>query len=360
MEELFLLIGSYGKGSQECISLCKFNTESGDSELVKGFIGIAEPSYQVFLPTLGGDSNIGGSASRVFYSVSEVNDSEAKLCAYRLEEVDGAEAGVQLRLINEQKTFGGSPCYIWLDPHGRFAATANYGGANISIFPIAADASLLPPQVIEYEGGYPDSKRQSYPHPHCIYSSHDGKYLYVNDLGCDKIYKYEICATGLKAATPICLEKGEGPRHTVFHPNSKWAYMIGEISGKVTFFEYNSENGDLSQIQQVEADPLHAAGSADIRISPDGRFLYASNRLQGDGIAIFKINSQNGLLTYVGYQPTAIHPRNFIISPNGEYLLCACRDSNVVQVFKVDLISGLLCNTCKDIAISKPVCLNLF
>lgn len=374
---LYLLVGSYGDADSECLTLYQFNIESGEAEFVKGLSGIAEPSYQVVMPE--------PESGRVIYSVSEVNDSEAKLCAYRLmieedsivpiEKVgkDDDNPLVELTLINEQKTLGGSPCYIWVNDGRTLAATANYGGANISIFPIAAATSLLPPQIIEYEGGYPDSRRQSYPHPHCIYSSPDGKYLYVNDLGSDKTYKYEICASKNEAkggnfdvmvseGKPAYLqfEKGEGPRHTIFHPGGEWAYTIGELSGMVTVFKYDSESGDLIKIQHIEADPLHAAGSGDIRVSPNGRFLYASNRLQGDGIAIFSVNPESGMLSKVGYQPTAIHPRNFIISPNGKFLLCACRDSNMIQVFEIDPLTGLLRNTGKDIALSKPVCLNLF
>ena len=117
------------------------------------------------------------------------------------------------------------------------------------------------------------------------------------------------------------------------------------------------DKGNLTPVQAVEADTLQASGSADIHITPDGRFLYASNRLKGDGIAIFSIDPANGQLTKVGYQLTGVHPRNFVITPNGKFLLCACRDSNVVQVYEIDKQSGLLRDTEKDIRVSKPVCL---
>ena len=117
------------------------------------------------------------------------------------------------------------------------------------------------------------------------------------------------------------------------------------------------DKGNLTPVQSVETDTLHASGSADIHITPDGRFLYASNRLKGDGIAIFSIDPANGQLTKVGYQLTGVYPRNFVITPNGKFLLCACRDSNVVQVYEIDKQSGLLRDTEKDIRVSKPVCL---
>ena len=117
------------------------------------------------------------------------------------------------------------------------------------------------------------------------------------------------------------------------------------------------EEGDLNPIQFIEADSLHAAGSADIHVSPDGRFLYASNRLKGDGIAIFEINQEDGKLKRIGYQSTGKHPRNFIITSNGKYLLCACRDNDIIQIFTIDSTTGLLQDTKQTIQRSKPVCL---
>ena len=153
----------------------------------------------------------------------------------------------------------------------------------------------------------------------------------------------------------VKVEPGSGPRHICFHPNQKFAYLINEISGKVITFSY--DKGKLNALQYIEADTVGAKGSGDIHISPDGKFVYASNRLQADGLAIFSVDQEEGTLTKVGYQLTGIHPRNFIISPNGLYLLVACRDSNSIQVFKRDKTTGLLKDTGKTIQTSKPVCL---
>lgn len=120
-------------------------------------------------------------------------------------------------------------------------------------------------------------------------------------------------------------------------------------------FTYNGDS--LTWMQTIQADMLDARGSADIHLSPDGRHLYASNRLKGDGLAIFQINGEDGTLTKVGYQPTGIHPRNFIITPNGKYVLVACRDTNEIQVFARDASTGLLTDTRQSIKTTKPVCL---
>lgn len=132
-------------------------------------------------------------------------------------------------------------------------------------------------------------------------------------------------------------------------------YLLGELSGEVIVFDYH--RGALQQKQVIQADSIGARGSADIHVSPDGRFLYASNRLQADGIAIFAIDPDEGTLTRVGYQLTAEHPRNFVITPNGDYLLVGGRNDDKVQVFAVDKETGLLTDTGKDIRVAQPACL---
>ena len=158
-----------------------------------------------------------------------------------------------------------------------------------------------------------------------------------------------------KAGFDVNLEPASGPRHICFSKDGRFAYLINEISGKVTTLSYDGKC--LTPIQYIEADTVNAQGSADIHLSPDGKFLYASNRLKADGIAIFSVNQETGLLTKAGYQLTGIHPRNFVMTPDGKYLLVACRDSNVVQIFSRDKETGLLVDTGKRIETSKPVCL---
>ena len=129
---------------------------------------------------------------------------------------------------------------------------------------------------------------------------------------------------------------------------------MSELSGKVTVFRY--DDGRLETLQEIVSDSVGARGGADIHISPDGKFLYSSNRLKADGIAIFSVDGQTGLLTRIGYQPTGAHPRQFNITPNGKYLLCCCRDSNKIQVFRRDKQTGMLTDTHQDIPVSMAVC----
>ena len=201
-------------------------------------------------------------------------------------------------------------------------------------------------------------ERQSQPHLHCVEFTPDGKFLVANDLGTDKIHVFPLDSDGKpdeKAGFDVNLEAASGPRHICFSKDGRFAYLINEISGKVTALSYDGKT--LTPIQHIESDTVNAQGSADIHLSPDGKFLYASNRLKADGIAIFSVDGETGLLTKAGYQLTGIHPRNFVLTPDGRYLLVACRDSNLVQIFERNEKTGLLVDTGKRIETSKPVCL---
>lgn len=136
------------------------------------------------------------------------------------------------------------------------------------------------------------------------------------------------------------VDPGAGPRHLCFAPDGRYAYLISELSGQIFTLQYDAEQ--FSVVSSLVADTVQAGGSADIHITRDGQYLYASHRLKADGISIYKVNSADGSLSRIGYQPTGIHPRNFALTPNDRYLLVACRDSNAIQIFERDASSGLL------------------
>lgn len=344
---LYLLVGTYTTGESEGIYVYQFDTVSGFSKY-KSVVKVTNPSYLT----------INKEGTHV-YSVSETGDAKAAANAFVFDKKDGT-----LKLLNSQLTGGADPCYIELDKTGKHVVTANYSGGSITAFNINGDGTLTTAtQLIRFTGKGADAERQKAPHLHCVRYSPDGKYLFADDLGTDKIHKFGINESNegnyLKVGTPAAFDvaPGSGPRHLDFHPNGKYAYLINELSGVVIAFNYDANAGNLTQIQTIQADTLGAKGSADIHVSPDGKFLYASNRLKGDGIAIFSINQVDGKLTKVGYQETGVHPRNFVITPNGKFLLVASRDNDVIQIFLIDRVTGLLENTYKDIELDMPVCL---
>ena len=347
--DLFLLVGTYTspEGSKG-IYLYRFNMETGLADSLS-MVEAKNPSYLALSPD-----------EQYVYAVGENDEAGSVVYAFAFDKLSGA-----LSLINAQPAEGSSPCYISIDQRGKSVHTANYGGGSISTFQVRNDGSLTPAtSVILFKGSGADSLRQGEPHLHCVRYSPDGQYLFAADLGSDRIYRFNVNDTpfeGQQALQQGSLKTfttpaGTGPRHFDFHPDGgRYLYLLGELSGEVIVYDY--QFGELAQKQIVPADSVGARGSADIHVSPDGRFLYASNRLQADGIAIFSIDPNEGTLTKAGYQLTARHPRNFVITPNGKYLLVASRDDNQVQVFSIDGETGLLTDTHRIIRLSKPVCL---
>ena len=339
-DELTLLVGTYTYGTSKGIYSFCFNQQTGESEPLDS-VALTNPSFLT----------VSDDRQRV-YAVSETNDSTAALHTLALNPEDGS-----LRLLNKQLTQGTDPCHVAVNPN--MVLTANYSGGSLSVFPLREDGTAAPVDTLFHgQATGPDTVRQNEPHVHCSAFSPDGKSVFVTDFSADRILQFAVTPNGLIAHSTnpaIPVKPDTGPRHITFAPDGKHAYVIGELSGEVTAFAY--ADGQLDTVQTIAADTTHARGSADIHVSPDGKFLYASNRLKEDGIAIFAIHPQDGKLTQVGYQHTGLHPRHFNITPNGKYLLAACRDSHVIQVFERDQQTGLLEDTGKDIRMDQPVCI---
>ena len=343
MENMYLMVGSYATPEEEGIKVYAWDNEKGEALYVSGLKGISNPSYQV----------VSADGNRV-YSVGEDEGETSTAHSLSFDKTNG-----KLTLMNTQLTNGGAPCYINLSPDEDWVITANYMGGSISVLPLDASGRLSENvSTFAFTGEGENKIRQGQPHLHCVEFTPDGKFLLANDLGTDKIHVFPLASDGKldeMGTFDVELEPGSGPRHLCFSKDGRFVYLINEISGKVTTLIYNE--GTLQPIHYIEADTVNAQGSADIHLSPDGKFLYASNRLKADGIAIFSVNQETGVLTKAGYQLTGIHPRNFIITPDGRFLLVACRDSYVIQIFRRDEKTGLLVDTGKTIETSKPVCL---
>jgi len=341
-DQWLLLVGSYSDGATAGISVYDFNSKTGDYTYLSDIKQIENPSYLVVSPD-----------EQMVYSVNET--PEGGVSAFRLDKSKGV-----LHFVNSQPAEGASPCYINMNKHKDFIVTANYIGGNVSVFPLAADGSIRPLSM-NINLNVPDTPVS---HIHTTVFTPDEQRLLVTDLGKDRIYTFDVQPEArdsflvLPPEYVTNVDSGSGPRHLAFHPNGKYLYCINELSGKVTVFDY--QEGKLEATQTVVSDTTQTTdrrGSADIHLTSDGRFLYSSNRLKGDGIAIFSVNPDNGQLTRIGYQLTGIHPRNFIITPNDKFLLCANLMSNNIQLYEIDSATGLLHATGKEIKLDKPVCL---
>ena len=336
-ERVMMLVGTYTDGESKGIYSYSFNQETGETKALNS-LALKNPSYL----TISHDG-------RLVYAVSETNDEEASLNTINLNPRTG-----YMQLTSTVPVMGGDPCYV--ATNGKTVLTANYSGGSMSVFSLNQQKTK-PELSIRFLGstGGPDLTRQNLPHVHCACFTPDGKYVLATDFSADRILSYHLNGQKVVANNVAAnVSASSGPRHLIFSKNGMFAYLMSELSGNVTVFRYTQ--GRLEKLQEIVSDSVGARGGADIHLSPDGRFLYSSNRLKAEGIAIFAVDTQTGLLTRIGYQPAAAHPRQFNITPNGKYLLCCCRDSDKIQVFRRDQQTGMLTNTHKDIYVSKAVC----
>jgi len=253
-----------------------------------------------------------------------------------------------------------------VDKNNKWVTVANYSGGSVAALSINKDGSLNPhSQLLQHNGSSVDKKRQGKAHVHETVFSPKQDYLFTPDLGMDQVTIYAFNPAASKplkpAATPfISVTGGKGPRHMAFHPNGKFAYLIEEMGGSVGAYKY--ANGNFSLIQHTDTHPLDfkgEPGSAEVDLSPDGKFLYASNRGEENNLAIFSVDEATGKLQLKGYQSTmGKGPRHFTIDPSGNFLLAANQDTDNVVIFKRNKQTGMLTET-GQIKISMPVCVQL-
>ncbi len=349
-QQSYLITGTYTSGKSEGIYVYQFNSNDGSAKAVSS-VKISNPSFVAVSPN-----------EKFVYSVEEdaaKNGKEGEITAFSFNKETG-----KLSLLNRQPSAGDHPCYVSTDKTGRWVAAGNYTSGSLSILPVQADGSLgVATTVVKHEGSGFNKARQVSPHVHCTFFSPDNLFLFVPDLGIDKVMIYAFDETTGKltaAKQPFAeLVPGSGPRHISFHPSNKYAYLMQELSGTVTTFKY--KKGKLKSRQIISSMPAgdtSFAGSADIHVSPDGKFLYASNRAESNTIAIFSINQKNGKLSLISHQSTlGKTPRNFNFDPTGNFLLVANQNSDAIVIFKIDKQTGLLTDTNNRIDVGKPVCL---
>ena len=350
--EVFLIAGTYTSGKSEGIYVYRYLQDKMEASLVFTTTGIKNPSFLSVAP--GGNK---------IYAVSEMNGNgdAGRVISYDFDPSTGT-----MRKLNEQPSGGDDPCYVTVDKTGKWVIVGNYSSGSLSVLPIQADGSLgTSVEKIIHTGSGPDKNRQEKPHVHATVLSPDNRFLFVPDLGTDQIMIYHFNEkTGkLKAAKqPFAKTKpAAGPRHFTFHPSGKFAYIMEELSGSVTAFRYTAKSGSLKAIQNISSVPegfTGQAGSADIHLSADGRFLYASNRGESNTIALYAVNAADGKLSLIGHQPTlGKGPRNFSITPDGKHLIVANQVSDEMVIFNRNMETGLLTDTGKRIDAPTPVCI---
>jgi 6-phosphogluconolactonase len=267
----------------------------------------------------------------------------------------------RLTLINQLPSEGTHPCHLALDPTGRWLVVANYSSGSVALFPVAADGRLGKPSVVQHEGHSVDANRQRGPHAHCATFDPTGRFLFICDLGIDRVVAYQLDATaGKLVAVPgggATLAPGAGPRHLAFAPDGRHAYVLNELTATVTGFAYEPTTGALRSLATVAALPSGFSGAksgAEIAFDPSGRWLYTSNRGH-DSLARFAVNPTDGHLTFAGTVPSGVKtPRHFALLPDGRHLVAAGQDSDSLQVFAIN--DGSLAPVGQSIPVGKPVC----
>ena len=341
---LIMLVGSYGAASDTTFHTYDFDCLTGQATLCQALTGLENPSFLAIV-----DDN-------TLLTVNENHDATAGLTMLKRH----SSTPTDYAPVADCLVGGADPCHVVISPNGKYAVTSNYSGGSITIVPFdTKDPKFGVTTTVQFDGSGPVKDRQDSPHAHFTSFTPDGKLMIVDDLGTDQLHVFPLDDKGYPVIgnmADIDIAPGSGPRHLVYDRSGENAYLINEIGGTVTHLRYNSADTTLTPVSYTLADYEHAAGSADIHLSPDGRFLYVSNRLKGDGITIFAVNPTDGSLTPAGFNSTGIHPRNFAITPNGNWLVVACRDDNLIEIYRRNINDGSL-SPVNSIPCPKPVCI---
>ena len=335
------------KGVSKGIYVSRFDPKTGHLAAPQLVAATLRPSFLALSPIVAGH--------RRLYAVNAVADASATVSGFLMDPATGA-----LKPINQVTSAGAGPAYISVDATGHSAFVANYVGSSISTYSIEPDGALSQPVVrIDYKDHKfgtrgPVTARQDVPHPHSTRISPDNRFLLVNDLGSDEISVFAIDPETAHLGPPALFSNdrpGSGPRHLVFHPNGRWAYSLNEIDSTIDLFLWTTTSSRTNpQGLLVKTgpgvstlDPKFPAAkntAAEVEVSPDGRFLYASNRGE-DSLVIFSIAQADGTLTAIERIPCGGKtPRQFALDPTGQWLVCGNQDSATVTVFRRDLTSG--------------------
>lgn len=352
-DEQTVYAGTYTTSTKsEGIYIYRLNSSTGELKHFKTVKGVVDPSYLAI-----------DRKRRFLYAVNEVSKFEGQpsgaVSSFAIDRNSG-----DLTYLNQKATKGASPCYVTQDRTGRFVLVANYESGNASVLPIKADGTLGEAvSVVQHSGSSINRDRQLGPHAHCILMDKANRYAFAIDLGIDKIviYRFNEKDGSLINHGAIATKPGSGPRHLTFHPSNRFAYVINELDSTMAAYTYDSKRGVLNPQQTISTLPQDFSGEsfcADVHVSPNGKFLYGSNRGH-NSIVVFAIDPKSGQLTLVEHVSTGGNwPRNFVIDPTGTYLLAANQRSDSVVTFRLDASTGRLTQT-HTAAIPTPVCLKL-
>lgn len=351
-----VLIGTYSgdagaAGVSRGLYAADWNGDTGALGPLRLVAELRHPSFLVAHPS-----------RPIVYAASEVQEFDGQPTgAVAVLRFNGREAAVE----RSWPSGGTSPCHLVVDGRGEFLVAANYSSGTAGVFPLTDGLPTAPPQVLRLTGTGPDPKRQEGPHAHSAVFEPGSDRFHVQDLGSDRLWGF-VLDRAAKTAQPLvpsaeALTPGCGPRHLTFHPTRPWAYVINELNSTVIALTLDRATGRMTPFQTVGTLPPGAPDSppnscADIHVSPDGAHLYGSNRGH-DSLAVWRIAPDDGRLTSIQHVGSGgAHPRNFALSPDGCWLVCANMQTGTIASFRRDPHTGMLTPGSSSTA-PMPVCL---
>jgi 6-phosphogluconolactonase len=348
-----VFVSAFAPGDKGGIHAYTFDTTAGTLKPLHRTGGVENPFFLALSPD-----------RKFLYSIhaKEFGGKEnEQVAAFAVEGRTG-----ELKPLNRQSAEGTSACYLDVDKTGKALLVANYSSGSVASLPVKADGSLGPPaSFFPHTGSSVNPQRQKEPHAHCIVISPDNKYAFAADLGTDRIVSYKLDPATAKLTPndpPFAKSPGgAGPRHLTFHPNQKHVYVINELLNSVTVFDYDAAAGRLTERQTISTLPADFKGTsycADVKITPDGRYLYGTNRGH-DSVAAFRVGD-DGKLSPIAIEPSrGKGPQNLAITPDGQWLFCANMPGNNIAVFQIDPKTGGLKAAGDPVNQTGPSCIML-
>ena len=338
-----LYVGSYTSKGNNGINVYSLDEKTGQLSFVRDYKN-PSASYMAMSPD-----------KKLMYVLTE-EDKKGAVSAYAVNQVTG-----ELTWLNTEKTIGDGPCYVSFNPVTKTVYTANYGSGSVSVFKTDKNGALLPvAQHMVYRGSSVNKVRQTSSHAHSAVVSPDKKTLLVVDLGTDAVYQHAIGTDGLISNKPVVtnVENGNGPRHLVLSSSGVFAYTVNEMAGSVDVFQVTKTG--LKKIQTTVIDTVQTKddhGSGAIHLSPDGKWLLASNRVTSNQIVINKI-LPDGRIQKMEHVEVTKKPRFFCFDPTGKFVFVCGQDGNQLQVFAFDSNTGKMKSVQKDVDIISPVAID--
>lgn len=341
-DDIKLIVSSYSADNAKGIYAFNFNQATAKASPLDT-LQVNASSYV----TISSDGSI-------IYAVSNLSNQQAAVHAIAFNKDTG-----HMQLKQSVNTKGDNPCFV--ETNGNLLLTANRNGGSISVFPLTVEGDIEPLSQ-QFLGNTTDnnSNTKEVSRITCARFLPDGDGVIATNSSANQLLRFNFKDMKTLGNKHIAaqLPKGSLPLNIAFSTDSRFIYLINKQTNSVTVLQYNF--GKIKKIQDIACNQVGTTSGAFIQVSPDGRFLYTSNKGEKPGITIFKINQRNGLLTKVGYQQTGKSPQHFNITPNGKYLLCACSADNIIQVYRINSTTGMLTNTHQNIPLPAASCIQFY